>query len=335
MAHLVPNPPPKNYQNISSAKFTVFSKDGVANVLVWGLPRGATDAEFQVATTATGINGAGTVQSKVMGWAYYSDLVKFEVRGLKSGESINVFRQTNFGAPAAEKREPNWVPHGMAMDVAIPADHSSRDLANGKLPTYKNNANIKFYPFGSQQMSPPVKEESWKKSVEAVLDQLWSNAFGQQIIKLIDRELVISPWVPNDPNAVSLGDDVRFSPQNWTSFSGPGSSPDEVLLHEFIHFLEGEGGNDYADAANFIFHKTDFMSINATNVYSCLLGRALRKDHKLLNSQTQYLPQEYFNDPNKHFNTFKSNYEKAKNTNAALFNTVKNASRLWNPFVFL
>ncbi len=321
MAHLVPNPPPKNYRNASISKFTVLTKAGEAHIQVWGLPHAATNGEFMIAVDGVGLNGFGRTESQISGGAFF-DLKRFIVSGLRSGDRVTVFRNTNFGTPW----DGNWVPHAGFVSVSIAADHSARELAGGKLPKYAGNSNISFYPFGSLQQKPPVKEAQWLRSVTDTLDKICANALGKAIVGLVTSPIIIHPWVPNFANATS---EVAFSPQTWSTPQGPGSAPDEVLLHELVHVLERNYGG-YTDGWGFAFDKSDFMTVNATNVYSCLLGRGLRKDHHGFN----FLPQVYFTDPQKHFNDFADNFRRAQAQTPALYNVLKTASNLWNPFKF-
>ena len=323
MAHMVPNPPPRNYKDRAISQFTVLSKNGEAHIQAWGIPRAATDGEYMVAVQGTGLNGFGRTELHISGGAYV-DLKRFIVWGLRSGDNVTVFRNSNFNTPWGA----NWVPHANFVSVSIAVDHSAQLLAEGKLPKYAGNANISFYPFGSLQQQPPVKEVDWLRSVTDTLDNICANALGlgKAIVDLITSPVIIHPWVPADANASS---DVSFSPQSWSSPKGPGSSPDEVLLHELVHVLE-RNYNGYTDGWGFVFDNSDFMTVNATNVYSCLLGRGLRKDHH----EFTFLPQVYFDDPQRHFNDFSDNYRRAKAQTPALYDVLKRGSNLWNPFKF-
>ena len=102
-----------------------------------------------------------------------------------------------------------------------------------------------------------------------------------------------------------------------------------MLLHEFIHVLDNNYSG-YTDAKGFQFDSMDFLTINATNVYSCLLGRGLRKDHHGFD----FLPNEYFTNPRKHFDDLRADYDLAKGAAPQLYSVVKSGSKLWNPFAF-
>lgn len=322
MAHIVPNPPPKWYRDATISKFNVISWNGVARVVAWGIPARGTNDEFMIAHVGTGYDGDDILESEISGGPY-KDLKTFTVRGLLAGDRIAIFRNSNFGTPF----DVNWVQHSGAVEIAsVAADRWAKALAEGKLPTYANNSNIRFYPFGSQQRKRPIKERDWLNGVIRTLDKMHGNALGRQVIAMITSPLIIRPWVPSYENADSA---VHFTAQDWAAGRAPGESPDEVLFHEFIHVIEQDYFG-YDDKPSFRFDKADFMSVNATNVYSCLLGTALRRDH----NGSQYLPQEYFTNPRKHFDEFSGNYAKAKTRTPALYQLLKTSSNLWNPFIF-
>lgn len=322
MAHIVPNPPPKWYRDATIAKFSVISWNGAARVVAWGLPAKATDAEYMIAHTDTGYNGIDSLRSEISGGPY-KDLKTFTVSGLLAGDKIAIFRNSNFGTPF----DPNWVRHSAPVEVAsVAADTTAKQLAQGKLPPYANNSNIKLYPFGSLQRKRPLPEADWLRGVRNTLDTIFANALGKRIIQMIRSELIIRPWIPAYANALS---DVHFTAQDFPSGQGPCADADAVLFHELIHVLERNYAG-YSDKNGFRFDKADFMSVNATNVYSCLKGGGLRKDHK----NFEHLPAEYFSNPRKHFDDLKENYDLAKAWSPLLYQTVGDMSRLWNPFIY-
>jgi hypothetical protein len=70
--------------------------------------------------------------------------------------------------------------------------------------------------------------------------------------------------------------------------------------------------------------------VNATNVYSCMLGRALRKDH----AGFQYLPDEHFRNPKLHWEQQSPNYWAASGTARDLVRTLASVRGVWNPFLY-
>ena len=324
MAHIVPNPPNRDSANQSMTKFSILTTTGEADIFAWGLPDMAFDTEFTIAPVGTGTNGfSRLVVSMASRPGPYANMRRFHLKGLRSGDQIAIYRETSGGAPIS-----NWVQHSAAVTVdKIIADRYAQALVAGTLPKYAGNPNIELYPFGARHRTPPMSEQAWLQSVVRTLDTINANPLGRAILGLLKSRIVIHPWIPPYANANS---EVNFTPQTWDKGAErPGGRADEVLLHEFIHVLDNDYGN-YVDAQNFEFDKTDFLSVNATNVYSCLLGRGLRKDHHGFD----FLPNQYFTNPRKHFDDFKVDYDLAKAAAPQLYNVLKGGSKLWNPFAY-
>ena len=325
MAHIVPNPPNRDSANQSMQKFNILTTTGEADIFAWGLPDTATDTWFTIAFVGTGPDGDTGRLTAIMAPrpGPYPNMRRFHLRGLRTGDRIAIFRDANTAMPGPS----NWVQHSAAVAVdKIVADRYAGALAAGTLPKYAGNANIQLYPFGSLHRRPPVSEQVWLQSVLKTLDTISANPLGRAILGMITSRVVIHPWIPPYANANS---GINFSPQDWSGAEGPGSRADEVLLHEFIHIIDNQY-DGYTDALGFTFDATDFLTVNASNVYSCLLGRGLRKDH----SGFDFLPNEYFTNPRKHFDDFRANYDRAKAAAPQLYSALKSGSTLWNPFVF-
>lgn len=322
MAHIVPNPPHKDYRSKELRRFNIGLALGDARVIVWGLPKGATDDEFMIGRTNTGTDGYSHLLSKIVHGPAF-DLHTFTVKGLKHGDEIALFRDTAFGT----RRDSNWVRHSTNTAVVdrVYADTSAPLEAKGKLPTYANNSNIRFYSFGSLQRKKPLSQASWQKGVTDTLDKLWANPLGQKVVKLITAPLTIYPYLPMDGNADA---EIHFTAQDSEIATDPGDSADETLFHELIHVIENNAGQ-YKDGHGFAFDGTDFLTVNATNVYSCLLGAALRKDYG-----DEPMPRDYFVAPLKHFRDFIGNYKLAKARVPQLYQVLATSSPLWNPFQF-
>lgn len=318
MAHLVPNPPPRDYQVPTLTHFTVTSKSGAATVLAWGIPEQATTDQYVVAPLELEAEDDST--ECAISSTPHRGLKKFVVKGLRAGSKIAIFFNTGTA------RQPKWVRFSNAVTIdAMVGDTWADNQASGTLPSYAGNSKIRFYPFGSLQRERPLTERAWMRGVIETLDKIFENSLGKTIVNMISEEVIIYPWVQSYANADS---DIHFTAQDWSG-NAPGASPDEVLLHEFIHVVE-QGAAVYVDGNGFKFEKWDFLTVNATNVYSCLRGRGLRKDH----NDHHYLPQEYFTNPKKHFDDFRNNYTLAKSDSPSLYNLLKTSSPLWNPFVF-
>jgi hypothetical protein len=145
--------------------------------------------------------------------------------------------------------------------------------------------------------------------------------------KGITKDIIIYPHLPSYKNAWS---DVRINPKQWIDDFRPCARVDEILLHELIHVVEDKG-DVYEDRWGFMFDKTDFLTVNATNVYSCMLGRALRKDHHDL----MHLPDEHFRKPHLHWEQQKPNYFLARESAFDLVRTLAKVTGVWNPFRIL
>ena len=322
MTHIVANPPPAAYHVPTLTNFSVHTTTGQADVLAWGFPPRVSSDEYMIALAGTGYDGENRVVSEPKRWPY-PNLVEFQVSDLRAGDRIAVYRNSNFGTPWKE----NWVQHSAAVKVDhVAADSYAARLASGHLPSYAHNANIKFYPFGALHRRVPVAEDVWMASVITTLDTMRRTRLGSDILRLLPNPTIIYPWVRAYQNANSS---VKFSPQDFPPTSQPGANPDEILFHEFIHVIEGNYWG-YSDSPGFQFDKADFLSVNATNVYSCLLGRGLRKDHHGFS----FLPHEYFTNPRTHFDSMPGNYGLAQARAPALYNLLKSSSPLWNPFIF-
>jgi hypothetical protein len=324
MAHIVPNPPNRDSANQSMQKFNILTTNGEADIFAWGLPNNATEIEFTMALARSGPDHSDRiVVSMAQRPGPYANMRRFHLKGLRTGDEIAIFRNSNFNKPF----DINWVQHSAAVTVdQIFADHYGKALAAGTLPKYASNHNIELYPFGALQRTPPLSEQVWLQSVVKTLDTINANALGRAILGLVKSRVVIHPWVPPDMNAIS---DISFTPQTWDRTRSPGMRADEVLLHEFIHILDNQCSG-YTDAKGFQFDSMDFLTVNATNVYSCLLGRSLRKDHH----GWDFLPIEYITNPRKHFEDLRADYDLAKSAAPQLYNVLKGGSDLWNPFTF-
>ncbi|TWT11655.1 hypothetical protein [Reyranella sp. CPCC 100927] len=320
MAHLVPNPPPRDYHVPRLTHFTVASRLGVATVLAWGLPADATDAQYAVGPSTSDGMAYWTESSIANG--PYPNLKKFTVKGLSKNDQIALFIKG--GTP----NEPKWVRFSEFVKIdAISSDHWAERQRLGRLDSYKGNSYIQFYPFGSLQRQTPLSEDAWQAGVIEALDKMSKVIVGGGLLALIDKPVIIYPWIPSHKNANSA---VRFTAQDWTG-DNPGESADEVIFHELAHVVENRQ-TPYVDLQGFKFSETDFLSVNATNVYSCLRGRGLRKDHRDINDN--YLPEKYFKAPKLHYDDFKANYVIAKANSINLYSILARNSKLWNPFIF-
>ncbi len=307
MSHLVPNPPPANYQVPTLTKFSVAAADGVGKILAWGVNdptrqwRVGTDVDDQVVSYASP--------------SPYPDLTFFELRGVRKGMKLAIFVYQGG----------KWIRYSQYVEVEYNlGDTYAALFAAGNLPKSRHCGRISFYPFGAQQAYQPLTEEDWKDKVEAALGKINSNVIGRAVLQSIKKDVTIYPYLPWYSNAWS---DVRINPKQWEGDFRPGAGVDEILLHELIHVVENNAG-PYQDRWGFQFDKADFLTVNATNVYSCMLGRALRKDH----SELALLPEEHFRNPELHWDQQKPNYLAASQTAISVVKAAAGVQGVWNPF---
>lgn len=309
MSHLVPNPPPANYHVPGLFNFNVLSPDGRGKILAWGandprwLWRVGTDNAYEVVSEAS----PGPLP----------DLTLFDLRGARPSLKLAIFVDQRDGH--GWKRFSEYI----NVDSNV-ADHYAAAFLAGTLPKSRYNNHISFYPFGALQAYQPMSEADWMNKVEDTLGAINRNEIGRAVLRNISIDITIFPYLPAAKNAWS---DVHINPQQWTGDFRPGAGVDEILLHELIHRVENNAGG-YQDRWGFMFDATDFLTVNATNVYSCMLGRALRKDHHSF----MLLPDEHFRNPKLHYNQQKPNYKLAESRVPNLVSTLKNIRGVWNPF---
>jgi hypothetical protein len=206
------------------------------------------------------------------------------------------------------------------------ADRFAALSVSGRLPRSHFNNHISFYPFGALQANQPMPESEWMDKIEDALGKVSRNVIGAAVLKGIRKDITIYPYLPADKNAFS---DVHINPKQWTTEFRPGANVDEILLHELIHVVE----NNYSMYENrwgFMFDGSDFLTVNATNVYSCMLGRALRKDHHDFLS----LPVEHFENPRLHYEQQAPNYMRADASAGDLVDVLRKIEGVWNPFSY-
>jgi hypothetical protein len=202
----------------------------------------------------------------------------------------------------------------------------------------KQNSKILLDGTTAINRTPPMQPADWLARTQATFDTICSNRLGKQLVESIREVVVVVPFLKNEPNAQSDGKVhilfgewiLEFTADVFDAIQGqPGARADEVLLHEIIHMLEHNFA-EYEDPADnsLNFDRTDFLTINGTNVYSAAQPRNLRKDHH----DFATMPTRYASDAREHMILFRENYEKAINNNRALFDLFKNQPASWNPF---
>jgi len=310
MAHLVPVPPPVNFRVPTLTKFSVIAADGVGEIFAWG----ANDPAF---VWRVGTDNDWEVVSTLYRYDSYPELQFFKLEGARKGMKLAIFKRDPTGTV--------WTRWSDYAEVEANAGDKYAGLATGALPQSKFSKNISFYPFGSMQAAQPLTEVEWIAKVESALEKLSNNVIGQSVLKNTPNGTVIYPYLPPDKNAYS---DVHINPAQWSDDFRPGARIDEVIMHELIHRIDGCGS--YQNRYGFMFDGSDFLTVNATNVYSCMLGRGLRKDHHDFLS----LPEEHFKNPELHFQQQDSNYQIAASHAWDLVRTLAKVDGVWNPFKY-
>lgn len=314
MAHFVPMPPPENYHVPDLKLFSVNSSDGIGRVLVWGAD--APGAKWRIATQQEGQVISEEVPTP------YSDLRLFELRGLREGFMLALYIDQGDG----------WKKYSEYLLVLKNiADNYAALLRANKLPKSKHHDRILYYPFGSLHAADPIGETEWMNKLDDALGIIKSNLIGKAVLDSISNNITFYPYLPAKKNAnANFDSTVQINPRQWTGDFRPGAALDEVILHELIHEIE-TGSGMYENRWGFVFDGNDFLTVNATNVYSCMLGRALRKDHY----EFLLLPSEHFRNPKIHWQQQEPNYKMAAKSAPALVDKLKTVQGVWNPFRYL
>lgn len=197
----------------------------------------------------------------------------------------------------------------------------------------KQNPNITLDGTKATERKPPIHPAEWVRRTQATFDTICSSALGRQIVQGRRKKTTVEPFLTDalDASAIatSEGEFISFTADNFDGKSEPGCRADEMLLHELIHGAENHFGL-YDDVASepLKYHRSDFLTVIGTNVYSSSLGRGLRADH----DKFRPMPPPYAADPGEHERVWHGNYQKAFNNNRALFNLFRNQPAAWNPF---
>ena len=326
MAHLLKFPATGAYWvPVQGETFTVDSLDGEGELLAHGVGS-RWESEFTV-SLASGVN------DRIVCKAYRGptpDLVFYRLRNLRAGDVLVLYRNIKYDGGVTNETE--WVKHStQSVKVTFVSAEFRSQLNQGLqgLPFHQTAKGKKIFlsGYGAQQRDIPMAEDKWVEQTRAVIEQISKNSLGQKIIDLLADGITIYADAGTRLNANSS---VLFTAENFKdSTSQHGGAPDEVLLHEFVHRCEGNRPK-YLNVTGWEFSETDFLSVNATNVYSCLLRRGLRKDH----AGFEPLPNEYFTDPQSHFTLFRQNYALAWQQSRPLCEVLRDSSPLWNQFKY-
>lgn len=206
-------------------------------------------------------------------------------------------------------------------------------------------------------MDPNVEREI-EKLKKRLIEQpgLLSDHYKSKINKLKEKELAASPgaFARNIGRPVGVLDKlgregkrekalVRFTPANWTynpinvdlgigipSSFGPGSQPDEVLLHELVHAQRMTAGlSNKKRKVPFqerYDNKEEFFAILITNIYHSERGRKYRRSsHRSFwfkSADNEVFLDEGIN---------RTHVRQLRSQQPLLFNNLKNVNTAFNP----
>jgi len=288
-------PPPPNYQ-VPQTTFKADSSGRNDKIFVWGAP--------PAGTWRVGTDIASEVKSIPIDWMFkeYADLTYAELQGVRPGMRLAVFISRPM--PVQWQRVSPYV-----------------DVVSDKASTQSKYKRISYYPLSDQ---PTISSEKFEKALEL----LSSNLIGQAVLDALRDDVIVRL----DDSSASAERTTSGEKRIWVNVQSDGFRPgfgvDELLLHELIHVVEN-WYDGYEDRYNFQWDKTDFLTVTATNVYSCMRGRALRKDHGYLP-----LPNPHFKDPKLHWTEQRPNYVKAGRSIPSLVRIMSRIRNVWNPFIY-
>jgi hypothetical protein len=296
MAHLVSMPPPPNYQLPQMTTFKADSSGRNDKIFVWRAP--------PAGTWRVGTDIASEVTSFPMDWMFpeYPDLTYAELQGVRPGMRLAVFISRPM--PVQWQRVSDYV-----------------DVVPDKASTQSKHKRISYYPLSDQ---PTISSEKFEKALEL----LSSNPIGRAVLDALRDDVIVRFEDSSGSAERTTSGEIRIWINVQSDGFRPGTGVDELLLHELIHVVEN-WYKRYENRYNFQWDETDFLTVNATNVYSCMRGRALRKDHGNLP-----LPIPHFRDPKLHWTEQEPNYVKAGKNIPNLVRTMSQIKNIWNPFIY-
>jgi hypothetical protein len=301
VAHFVPIPPPRDFETPRLTELSLFDPNATAAIAVWGMPDNSEVlAENNDAFAAQEYRKQGHLRF------YY-------LRGLKAGDRIAAFLPTG-------GQFTGWLPIKF-----VKGDKFAKQRAAGTLPRSKHKTNFTLDPHGSAQRHPSVPEDVWLRTVDETILKIKGNPIGREVLGGLIKEITIAPYIPADANANS---GVVFTPQTWRG-AAAGDRADEVLFHEFVHVLENNfGGYTNHPTDGLVFSGTDFLTVTATNLYSSIAGRPLRKDH----AGFAPLPAVYASNAANYRAAYAANFASIRSRLPAYFRAFAASAAPWNPF---
>lgn len=319
MTHFVPIPPDNEFWRPKLKELSLFDMNGTASISVW---RVSPHWKLKVRSR----NPRFVAQA----YSTQGDLTSFYLRGLIAGDEVAVF-------DLDDKQQTAWLP---IKFVAGDRQVSNRD--SGNLPRSKHKENFILDAYGAEQRHPPIKEADWLREVEAAIEKMRRNQVGQIVTDAVRVTVMIRPTIltlavgetkaeriePGNENSDTF---IVFTPQEWKGLL-PSTSADETLLHELCHVVDQMFAN-YLDHSGdgLQFDRAEFFAITVTNVYSSMVGRPLRADHR----GHRPMPSLYANASNGAAK-FRANHDRNFTTISTRLPTVArnlaSVSAPWNPF---
>jgi hypothetical protein len=314
MPHFVAIPPKPSSPGLQ--KLALRDASGNGAVAVW-----AADRDWSIQLCAANNAYSPISSARFQSDSYNKDgnnFCYFMLRGLKSGDHIAAY--DNAGRP---------------QTAALPITFSSTDRPSNNLAARASvhSARLILNPAGAEQADLKTTGQEWVDTVERVIKYMLANPMGRLIVNSLTSNVNIFPYLRPDEQAWS---NILFSPRNWEKNMMAGSRPNEVLFHELCHVAESAptpylNVQDTVDHINFVYSGTDFFSVTATNVYTSIVHRPLRKDH----AGAYTMPWKYGNlsDGAAKFRALSlPNFNIFSGNNTALNNSIAAISAPWNPF---
>jgi hypothetical protein len=302
MPHFVPIPPDKEYWVPKLTELSLFDPNATASIAVWGMPDNSE------------VKAENNYQFVAEEYRKQGDLRFFYLRGLKAGDRIAAF------LPNGGAQFTGWLPIKF-----VQGDHYAKQRAAGALPRSQHKSNFILDPHGSTQRFPAVPEDVWLRTVDETILKIRGNPIGRQVLGGLVREITIAPFIPSYENANSA---VSFTPQSFRG-THPGDRADEILFHELVHVLENNFGGYTDNPTNgLLYSPADFLTVTATNLYSSIEGRPLRKDW----AGFLAMPDPYASNAASFKAAYTANFASIKARLPAYLQVFANSSAAWNPF---
>ncbi len=318
MAHFVADPEPSDYWVPKISTLAIPSKNGKAKINVWH--PGAAAVTLRVLSGHPRFRFFPNDRGK----PHKSGLRRFVVEGLITGDQIAVFDGIGNQITAWLRISAVAIDKGTG---AVPSSHNSRIKPH-----------VTIDPFGLNSGNYPLDGSKFVAKVDAAFGRVIANPIGSLIVNALSGNVIILFSEKNnigshvDENPKTGDKTIQITYDDFIGSNKPGDLLDETIIHEFAHHVDG-WFSDYDDIGDGLgFHKQDFFSITATNVYASIYRRPLRKDWV---TGVSPMPQKYLGSAGevKFCHAHRGNFGKVRTAiGAPLFNSIELADAPWNPF---